>query len=80
MADADNHAVMIMRRTRICNSLVFPDPVPCSASTPLAAKTSRFHLRLQVVLLTDLVHQLQLGLEEVDVLLGVLQNALEQIA
>ena len=38
------------------------------------------HLRLQIVLQTHLAHQLDLGFEEVDVLLGVVQNALQQVA
>ena len=37
-------------------------------------------LRLQVVLKTDLADQLDLGFQEVDVLFGVVQDRLQQIA
>src|SRR5690606_42033927 len=39
-----------------------------------------FHLRLQIVLQTDLVDELDLGLEPVDVLFSVVKDFLEQIA
>ena len=38
------------------------------------------HLALQVVLDADLAGQFDLGFQEVDVLFGVVQNVLEQVA
>ena len=38
------------------------------------------HLRLQVVLQAHLADQIDLGFEEVDVLLGVVQDLLQQVA
>ena len=44
------------------------------------AGDSTAHLRLQKVLFAHLGSQFQLSLEEVDVLLGVVQNPLQQVA
>ena len=38
------------------------------------------HLRLQIILQPDLADQVDLRLQEVDVLFGVVENLLEQIA
>ena len=41
---------------------------------------SAFHLALQIVLQAHLVDEFDLGFEEIDVLLGVVQDFLQQIA
>ena len=53
-------------------------PVRSSAARRSSAQLA--HLRLQIVLLTHLGSQLDLRLQKVDVLFGVVQDALQQIA
>ena len=71
VADANDHGSSVTRMVRICKR--------CHSSRPAAFRglqppASGADLRLQVVLLADLGDQLELGLEEIDVLLGVVED------
>src|SRR5947207_14302884 len=55
-------------------------PRPAGLSTRLYLRGRGTHLRLQVVLQSYLVDQVELDLQPVDVLLGVIENAFEQLA
>ena len=51
-----------------------------SAAFRLSPHGSVAYLRLQVILLTDHAHQVQLRFQEVDVLFGVFQDVTQQVA
>src|SRR4029453_11594094 len=62
-------------------SAAFDAPLEWSASgNELARLLALTDLRPQVVLLADLVDQRQLGLEEIDVLFGILQDVDDDLA
>src|SRR6478735_7305878 len=73
-SDLDAPALIAMKFRKVQKSGALP------RSPGRARLLGLAHLRLQVVLQADLADQVDLGLEEVDVLFGVVQDLLQQVA
>lgn len=83
VADTNYHASTVMRIVRISKRALQRFASIVAGGRPgrsQAVAGSGTQLRLQVVLLADLAHQLQLRFQEVDVFLGVFEDVLKEVA